>query len=437
VSNEGHDLSRRGFVATACAASAGCAGIRTSSWVDPASGEVLHRLVQAYSDLGDHRTGSAGDHATTVWLERSLAGLGLSPERQAWDLDVFDVALARLSWSGGLVDGSAIEGVPLWSPIPTPAPGLIAPLNPVPTAGAITLLTLPYQRAGSLESNGVEAAIAQACGGGAVGVVIITEGPLGELIALNTALHQPPWPVPVLLVPGRTAATLATISERRIPVRLEIAGNVRRETVHNVLGRRRRPGPGLVISTPKSGWFRCAGERGSGMAIALALADWCVRKTDLDVRFVSATGHEFHGAGGHIFLQADAPAPETLALWVHVGANVAVNDWRPGDDGRPIRVDAPATTRGVACHPAIHAAVEAGFADQAGYGRPIDIGAGRVPGETQIYADHGYRPLIGLVGSGPLHHTPGDTAVATSPAVLEPVARGLIEAVRRVLEIRT
>jgi len=428
------DISRRGFVVAAAATAAACATAPIQPKPDPASGEALYRLVQAYSDLGDHRTGSPGDHATTRWLERQLKDIGLTPQRQAWDMEAFDVTRSRLSWTGDHSEQSEIEGFPLWPPIPTPGDGLLAPLSATPREGSVTVLTLPYSPAGSLESAGVVDAINAACGSGAVGVAVLTEGPLGELIALNTEFHQPRWPVPVLIVPGRSAATLSRLIERRMPARLQIEGQVRPDTVHNVLGHLARAGRGIVISTPKSGWFRCAGERGSGMAVALALADWCARETELDVRFVSATGHEFHGEGARRFLAADPPPPETVALWVHIGANVAVNEWQLDAGGTPVRRDTPLTRRGIACHPALHAAVTASFAGQPGYGAPINIGAGRVPGETQHFVDHGYSPLIGMVGAGPLHHTPADTAVATSPVVLEPVARGLIGVVQRFLE---
>ncbi|MFN5211859.1 MAG: hypothetical protein ACK5C7_08115 [Brevundimonas sp.] len=170
------------------------------------------------------------------------------------------------------------------------------------------------------------------------------------------------------------------------------------------------------------------------MAIALAITEWCARETELDIRFVSATGHEFHGEGARRFLAADPPLRDTVALWIHIGANVAVSDWQLDAVGTPVRRDTPATRRGIACHPVLYAAVTASFAGQPGYGAPIGIGVGRVPGETQHFVDHGYSPLIGMVGAGPLHHTPADTAVATTPALLEPVARGLIGAVQRILQ---
>jgi hypothetical protein len=427
---DGEPMNRRTAIASLGAAVSACAHKPDGPRDAVTTGEALYRTVEAYAALGVHRTGSTGDHATTLWLERRLTTIGLRPERQPWDTEVFEVDRACLVLPG---DAGVIEGLPLWPPRATPVDGVSASLSVTPRPGAISLITLPYARSGSLEAAGYEAALHAASDGGAVGVLAVTDGPLGELIALNTSATQPRWTVPVLLVAGRERARMTALADSGQPVRMELSAHPHRETVHNVLGRRRGAGPGLVISTPKSGWFQCAGERGAGMAVALALADWAVRTTALDVRFVSATGHEFHGEGGRVLLASGAPAPGAVKLWVHIGANVAVHDWTVAD-GTPVRLPGAATARGVACHPEILTGVSTAFAGQPGYQTPVAIGAGRVPGETQLYADAGYRPLIGLIGSGPLHHTPADTAVATSPELLAPVAQGLIDAVRASLE---
>jgi hypothetical protein len=67
----------------------------------------------------------------------------------------------------------------------------------------------------------------------------------------------------------------------------------------------------------------------------------------------------------------------------------------------------------------------AAFAGQVGYAAPVDIDVAGAPGEIAEYQRRGYRPLIGLVGGHPLHHTRRDRPDVTGPEVLEPVARGL------------
>ena len=51
----------------------------------------------------------------------------------------------------------------------------------------------------------------------------------------------------------------------------------------------------LVLTTPVSGWFNCAGERGCGIAIALILAEKLSAHCNVDL--LLASGHELGFAG--------------------------------------------------------------------------------------------------------------------------------------------
>ena len=72
----------------------------------------------------------------------------------------------------------------------------------------------------------------------------------------------------------------------------------------------------VVVTTPLSGWFGCAGERGTGIAIALELAKRLA--SSYPVTVVGATGHEleYYGAKRHLETMAVQPAAV-----VHVGRN--------------------------------------------------------------------------------------------------------------------
>ena len=60
--------------------------------------------------------------------------------------------------------------------------------------------------------------------------------------------------------------------------KLALRGRGGIRAAQNIIGRRVRSGrPWLVVSTPRSGWTDCAGERGPGIAMWLALADWMPR----------------------------------------------------------------------------------------------------------------------------------------------------------------
>src|SRR3546814_4139723 len=76
----------------------------------------------------------------------------------------------------------------------------------------------------------------------------------------------------------------------------------------NVVARRVRDGRRwVVVSTPRSGWTDCAGERGPGLAIWLALAEWMPHAfADHSLLFVCNSGHEYENLGAsHIVEKVD------------------------------------------------------------------------------------------------------------------------------------
>jgi hypothetical protein len=188
----------------------------------------------------------------------------------------------------------------------------------------------------------------------------------------------------------------------------------------------RRPGPGkpLILSTPRSGWFACAGERGSGIAIWLGLARHFAARRDLNLVLSAASGHEFDGYGGHVFAEHLAPKPDEARGWVHIGANVAAYDFAMVE-GKVTRLGRPQPGRRLAVSETLLPAAKAAFAGQPSYERPIDIDVASAPGEIAEYQRRGYKPLATLVGSHPLHHTRRDLPDVTGPELLEPAARGL------------
>jgi hypothetical protein len=258
-------------------------------------------------------------------------------------------------------------------------------------------------------------------------VVVITEHPLGEFAAYNCAADMPPWPVPVVGVAGRDApALLAALGQT---VEVAIAGTARPGRSNNLIATRKGAGKPLIVSTPKSGWFTCAGERGSGLAIWLALARRFAR-SDRDLIFMAASGHEFDGHGGRLFAEHLAPKPAEARGWLHIGANVAAYDFALVD-GKVTRLDHPQAGRRLAVSEALLPAAKAAFAGQPGYGQPVDVDKDGAPGELAEYQRRGYAPLVGMVGLHPLHHTRRDIPDVTGPELLEPVARGLVAIIER------
>ena len=386
---------------------------------DPLAGEALYADLKAYSGLGDHRTGTPGDAHTTDWLTQALRQAGYQVEHQAFDYPVFDLKRSQLR-----VGDRTLSGFPVWTPCPTPTTGITAQLSTAGGPGTIMVVPLSYNSGAGLEVPSYGEPLHRAVATGAVAVVGITENPVGELMALNAPTKAERWAVPMLLVAGRQGPALLAAAAAGAAATMHIDGVEATRAAHNVVGRRPGRGKTLVLSTPKSGWLRCAGERGAGMAIWLGLARWLAATTDHNLMVVSTSGHEVGGYGGRLFADALAPRPADTKLWMHIGANVAAYDFALRD-GVLTRLAAPPVRRGVACSHDLLAAAQQAFSGQPGYDTPTDIDVQRAPGEVALYQRLGYRPIVGVVGAHPLHHTPRDLPDVTAPILLEPVARGL------------
>jgi hypothetical protein len=412
----GMAVDRREAVLASLAVWAGAA-VSARAAEDPPAGAALYADVQAYSELGEHRTGTPGDAATTLWLQKALTAAGYAVELQGFDYPVFELGRCDLT-----LGGREVAGFPYWTPATTPAGGLAAPLSTTPETGKILVVALPAGSGGGLNAPPPRP-ISEGVASGAAAVVAITENPLGELSVLNRTPKAEPWPVPVLLVAGREGGGVRAAAQRGETATLRLEGKTVTRAAHNVIARRVRPGKHLVVSTPKSGWLHCAGERGSGVAIWLGLARW-LATTDQNVTLVGTSGHEFDGYGGHIFTETRAPKPADTRLWLHIGANVAAYDFSL-PDGRLTRLAGPRADRLLACSDALMPLAARAFAGQPGYEKPFDIDQRKPPGEVALFQSLGYAPLIGIVAGHPLHHTPRDLPDVTDGAMLEPVARGL------------
>jgi len=410
----GAPWTRRGLLAAGALAAA---GMSAGAAGDPLSGATLYADVVRYDGLGEHRTGTAGDLATSDWLEGELRAAGYAVERQAFAQAVFELESAEVA-----IGDTRLDAFPIWTPQAGEASG---PLSTQARPGAIAVLSFPPGTGAALGvAEAYRQSIRAAIEAGAVAVVAITENPLVELAAFNAPPNIAPWTVPVVAVAGRDGQGLLAAARAGAVTHVALKGAMRPGAADNLVARRPGPGKPLILSTPKSGWFHCAGERGSGIAIWLGLARHLAGRADQSLLFMTASGHEFDGYGGHLFAERLAPPPAEARGWVHIGANVASYDFAL-EDAKIVRRPAPPAGRRLAVSEALLPAAKQAFAGQPGYDAPLDIDQTPAPGEIAEYQRRGYRPLVGMVGPHPLHHTRGDRPDVTGPELLEPVARGL------------
>lgn len=416
--------NRRDFLRTSAAATAlGMTATAASAQTGPSGagqadvGQVAGDLA-AYIAFGGKQAGGAGDNACGDWLADTLAHLGYRIEKQVVSVPFFEPARCELACGD--------QKAEVWAqPIvmPTGPDGVTGPLVRVDAgghwsgamAGAIALIDLPFARWSTMTAKPAHEPVAAAFAGGAKAAVVITNGPTGDVIALNADGRKPMFTGPVgLLAPDRAAPFLAA-AMHGAPATLHLNGRVGRRPAFNFVGRiDRGKGRWLAISTPRSGWFGCAGERGPGVAIWLWLARWAVTAVpDYDLAFICNSGHEYEYLGAAEALAKIAPPTGQTPFWLHLGANACANDWHevPGHS-RPLpNID---SQRFLSVTPALLPLAQRAFAGHVGFEAPYSSEVLSAGEQTEIVAA-GYPMVAGVFGVHRFHHGAGDDARCVTP----------------------
>ncbi|MCX5401731.1 hypothetical protein [Streptomyces sp. NBC_00102] len=358
---------------------------------DAVSGASLFAVVEAYSRW-QHRTGSSGEAASLRWLEGELRDLGATTGRWSY-------AYPHYQWKARVRAGGVdLPTVPLYYEGVGRVKGRADFVRPVTT---------------SKDGNdpAVLAAVADAAAAGAEVAILPTTSTTVNypsydgLVAYNSDPDAPKTGVPTLLVPGRYADRIgrhgADVDFRARTVA------ARTFCLTGWFGTRRPVADPIVVTTPLSGWFTCAAERGTGIALALALAVGLSREHP--VFFLGNTGHELSNYGVRAYLAEEFDLRPRAVF--HLGSALAAA--APGPGGR-----LELTPRGAAANPGFDAVpgLEAHLA-AARFGR-----AAKFPGEGAVWNQllGPEVPLLSLAGNFREFHTPDDVPRATtSPAVLE------------------
>ena len=417
--------TRRSFLA-------GSAALPFAAPVDAAALASVAADLRRYVGLGIKQSGGAGDAACGHWLAGELEAAGFVVEKPAISVPWFEAGRCEIS------TGAAQAA--LWpQPIVTPTPqaGVSGPLVRVdpegradaPLAGAIALVDLPYGRWSSALARPVRAPIGAAIAGGAAAVAVITNGPTGRVIALNADGRAPIFSRPVGLLAPMEAQPFLAAALRHEPATVTIAGRGGHRPAFNLIGRLVRGNlPWIAVSTPRSGWFACAGERGGGVAAWLALARWApAALPGHNLAFLCNSGHEYENLGAQAALKTAAPSPAETAFWLHLGANLAARDWHEGLLGlEPL--SATDSQRYLVTSAPLLPVARRLFAGLAGLENPYPstrFSAGEL---TAIIAA-GYPSVAGIFGVHRFHHVAADDMRCVSA---EAVA-ATIEAFRHLL----
>ena len=346
------------------------------------------RILERYQSFGDKASGGPGDTASGDWLEGELRAMGYACQRQTYDMPAYEGEAV-------LTCGAArADLIPQAIVVPTSGEGVSGPLYVASGKGGpgIALVVLPHAR-WSTAVGVIAQRVTAAFGAGATAVVIVTTGPTGEALALNAPPDKSLFKGPVAVMAPKDAGPFLLAAAKGETATLRMSGRSFRRPAFNVTATLKTgAAKTLVISTPRSGWFACAGERGSGMAAWLLLVRWAAQaRLPVDIALISTSGHEYENAGGEHFIQELAPKPDKTALWVHLGA-------------------------------AILSSARAAFAGLPGLEQPYAADPALAAGELGNILRAGYTPAIGIFGGHRFHHARNDDLRCVSAALIPPVA---------------
>lgn len=373
-----------------------------------ATGDDLYRLVEGYAVRDHHRTGTAEDARNISWFADAASTRGGVVERLPWTFDRYDV-----TWRVTL-DGDEIPSLPLFYQ----GTGRVHTRSPYRASVEVAPSRQPAEAA-------IEEVLRRTRDEHAEVAVIATAGTGGRLIAPNRAPHALEGP-PAVLVPGRYSEHLAEAA-----IEVDLDARITPGQSENMIARFGEGERPLLIGTPLSGWFACAGERGTGIALALELAR--AAAAYCPVILLGTTGHELHNEGLKLWLQGKIPRPRAV---LHIGASVAAGE---SDGSNP-----PAefsqhrscvnSLEGPAADRVAEAAAAIGLQP-----RTVPRAEARNPdrwiGEAQEWCAID-APLLSFAGSFPLFHTPEDRPpVSTTPLLLERAFTAMLEYVRALTEL--
>ena len=284
--------------------------------------ERIAATIEAYSAQGDHRTGTAVDEQSARWLAAELEQIGVDASLDAFPLDRLTVNQAAL-----MLGDEALEGVPLYDCTYTGEQGVRAALGEPGTLGTIGLLELTEFGGG--DGTARLRALRRSDHVGLI-VMVRSQGSDAGPAVLNAESFREPYGVPVLQLPHQLAPRLRAVAASGQPVRLVAHCGRERARAFNVQARiegRDRNAPPLVVMTPRSGWWRCASERGGGIAAFLEIArTFSTSKPSRPVILTANSGHELSHLGLDHYLEQHPGLIEQAHAWIHLGANFAAAD---------------------------------------------------------------------------------------------------------------
>ena len=358
--------------------------------VQSGDGERASRVASAieeYDRQGIHRTASDVDNRSGQWLLDRAWAAGADARLEPSPINRVDVHAAYVE-----AEGRRAEGLPLFDSTFTDAAGIVGRVAPPEYGHPVALVVLD---GAGISSEG-RAIDALRRSNTHRAVVAVTNGAHPGLSPSNALAFANPYGVPVLQVDTDDHLWLRDLTARGVEIRLVSHATRTPAEASNVIatvaGREPRLAP-IVVMTPRSGWWRCASERGGGIACWLeALRGAAAARPSRTVLAVASSGHELGHFGLDAFLDTRRDLVKGAAAWIHLGANIGAARGVPRLQASDDRIEAQT----------LEALTRIGAEVKQRVARGTRPG-----GEARNIHDGGGR-YVSLLGSGPFFHNVAD-----------------------------
>ena len=279
------------------------------------------RWVQTYDSLGDHRTATPGDIAAANWLADEARKAGADVALEPFDLSRVDPRACYAS-----IAGRRIEGVPLFDASFTDERGITGRLGPLGSDAEIGVVQSHHSGLIPPPGEGGRSVLPEVRRSRHKAVILIARGSVPGLFLLNAGSFATPSGPPTLQVSSTEGPWLLDQAKRGTNATLLVMADRTPAKASNVVGQVAGTNADLapiVVTTPRSAWWRCVAERGGGIAcwmeVVRAVAD---AKPKRSCYIAAFSGHELSWLGGRDYLKRRPDIAKRAHLWLHFGANI-------------------------------------------------------------------------------------------------------------------
>jgi hypothetical protein len=282
--------------------------------------ERAARIIREYDEQGIHRTGTRVDQLSARWLARLARECGVTPQLETFILSRIDPLACYLQ-----IGKRRIEGLPIFDGGFTE--GVTGKIGPLNSDAEIGLIEAPpnAEYTSSYEKTRRETRHRA--------IVIVTRGARAGLTPINAPQFTSAYGPPALQVTSEENDWLKQQAEKKSEATLIARVSRTKARAFNVTARIKgadaKLAP-LVVMTPRSGWWRCASERGGGLVCWLeVMRALAAARPARSCLFVASSGHELGHLGLDHFIDQRRTLVKDAHAWIHLGANIGARN-QPG-----------------------------------------------------------------------------------------------------------